>query len=88
MKKNGLDEKLRREEKQKRVRDWLEGALKNWSEHSPKERHEIQARSPGKLACLPDQEYQNCANAILRGCPVTRTESFLSPLPDPERNLK
>ena len=56
MKNKILEEKLRREEKGRQVREWLEEILEDWTKYAPKEKHKIKDHLPGELAYLPKEE--------------------------------
>lgn len=61
-----LDEELKRNEKQKQVRVWLDQALKNWGKCSPEERHKIRDRLPGELAYLSESDRKDYITSICK----------------------
>ena len=66
MKNKSLAERLKREEKQRQVRDWLDEVLKDWTNYSPKEKHKIRDHLPGELAFLPEPDCKDYVASICK----------------------
>ena len=73
MKNKILEEKLQREEKEKKVRKWIKEILEGWTTYSPEEKHKITDRLPGELAYLPESDRKDYIVAISKKKIINKT---------------